>query len=91
MVPINTRRYLKPRLDADVLTADAIRPTEAEKYAMELISVLVGMLVFAVVGAICFKAIDKFANDRRLANLLKLLVVLICLGAILQRVLPLTY
>jgi hypothetical protein len=33
--PINTRRYLKPRLDADVLTADAIRPTEAEKYAME--------------------------------------------------------
>ena len=52
------------RLDADVLTADAIRPTEAEKYAMELISVLVGMLVFAVVGAICFKAIDKFATDR---------------------------
>jgi hypothetical protein len=38
-----------------------------------------------------FWAIDKFANDRRLANLLKLLVVLICLGAILQRVLPLTY
>ena len=35
-------------------------------------------------------AIDKLANDRRLANLLKLLVVLICLGAILQRVLPLT-
>jgi hypothetical protein len=47
-----------------VLTADAIRPTEAEKYAMELISVLVGMLVFGVVGAICFKAIDKFATDR---------------------------
>jgi hypothetical protein len=57
------RRDLKPRLDADVLTADAIRPTEAEN-AMELISVLVGMLVFAVVGAICFKAIDKFATDR---------------------------
>jgi hypothetical protein len=31
---------------------------------MELISVLVGMLVFAVVGAISFKAIDKFATDR---------------------------
>jgi hypothetical protein len=62
--PVNVRRDLKPRLDADVLTADAIRPTEAEKYAMELISVLVGMLVFAVVGAICFKAIDKFATDR---------------------------
>jgi hypothetical protein len=45
-----------------------------------LISVLIGVLVIVVVGAICFWAIDKFANDRRLANLLKLLVVLICLG-----------
>ena len=39
--------------------------------------------------AICFWAIDKFVNEARLANLLKLLVVLICLAAILQRVLPL--
>jgi hypothetical protein len=31
---------------------------------MELISVLIGMLVMAVIGAICFKAIDKFATDR---------------------------
>jgi uncharacterized membrane protein len=45
--------------------------------------------VIVVVGAICFWAIDKFANDHRLAQLLKLLVVLICLGAILQRMLPL--
>jgi uncharacterized membrane protein YvlD (DUF360 family) len=43
-----------------------------------------------VVGAICFWVIDKYATDRRLANLLKLLVVLICLGAILQRILPMT-
>ena len=35
------------------------------------------------------RAIDKFINEARLANLLKLLVVLICLAAILQRVLPL--
>jgi hypothetical protein len=55
----------------------------------EMISVLIGVLVIIVVGAICFWAIDRFATDRRLANLLKLLVVLICLGAILQRVLPL--
>jgi hypothetical protein len=40
-------------------------------------------------AAICFWAIEKFINDSRLANLLKLLVVLICAGAILQRVLPL--
>ena len=42
-----------------------------------------------VVGAICFWVIEKFVNDSRLANLLKILVVLICAGAILQRVLPL--
>jgi hypothetical protein len=51
---------------------------------MGLLLVLIGVLSIVVVWAI-----DKFANDRRLANLLKLLVVLICLGAILQRVLPL--
>jgi apolipoprotein N-acyltransferase len=55
-----------------------------------MISALIGVLIIVVVGAICFWAIDKFATDGRLANLLKLLVVLICLGAILQRVLPLT-
>jgi hypothetical protein len=54
-----------------------------------MIPVLIGVLIICVVGAICFWAIDRFANDGRLANLLKLLVVLICLAAILQRVLPL--
>jgi NhaP-type Na+/H+ or K+/H+ antiporter len=54
-----------------------------------MISILIGVLIIVVVGAICFWAIDRFATDRRLANLLKLLVVLVCLGAILQRVLPL--
>jgi NhaP-type Na+/H+ or K+/H+ antiporter len=54
-----------------------------------VISVLIGVLIIVVIGAICFWAIDKFARDARLANLLKLLVVLICLAAILQRVLPL--
>jgi len=54
-----------------------------------VLSVLVGVLIICVVGAICFWAIEKFVNDSRLANLLKLLVVLICVGAILQRVLPL--
>jgi len=54
-----------------------------------MISVLIGVLIIVVIGAICFWAIDKFAVDRRLSQLLKLLVVLICLAAILQRVLPL--
>jgi len=50
-----------------------------------IISVLIGILIVLVVGAICFWAIDKFATDSRLAKLLKLLVVLLCLGAIVQR------
>jgi NhaP-type Na+/H+ or K+/H+ antiporter len=54
-----------------------------------VISALIGVLIICVVGAICFWAIERFIRDRRLENLLKLLVVLICLGAILQRVLPL--
>jgi len=54
-----------------------------------MISALIGVLIIVVIGAICFWAIDKFARDRRLAQLLKLLVVLICLASILQRVLPL--
>ena len=58
---------------------------------MAIIPVLIGVLIVVVVGAICFWAIDKFANDRRLANLLKLLVVLVCLAAIVQRLLTLTY
>jgi hypothetical protein len=56
---------------------------------LAILSVLVGVLIICVVGAICFWAIEKFVNDSRLANLLKILVVLICVAAILQRVLPL--
>ena len=52
-----------------------------------MLSVLIGVLIICVVGAICFWAIEKFVRETRLANLLKLLVVLICLAAILQRVL----
>jgi len=57
----------------------------------KMISLLIGILIIVVVGAICFWAIDKFATDGRLANLLKLLVVLVCLGAIVQRLMVLTY
>jgi hypothetical protein len=58
---------------------------------MGAISVLIGILIIVVVGAICFWAIDRFAPERRLANLLKLLVVLVCLAAIVQRLLLLIY
>jgi hypothetical protein len=56
-----------------------------------IVSVLIGILIVLVVGAICFWAIDNFATDARLAKLLKLLVILVCLGAIVQRLLLLTY
>jgi hypothetical protein len=52
-----------------------------------MLFLLIGILIICVVGAICFVLIEKFVNDSRLANLLKLLVVLVCLAAILQRVL----
>jgi len=44
-----------------------------------------------VVGAICFWAIEKFATDAKLAKFIKLLVLLVCLGAIVQRLMALLY
>lgn len=54
-----------------------------------MLFLLIGILITLVVGAICFWLIDRFVRDGRLANLLKLLVALICLASILQRLLPL--
>jgi hypothetical protein len=53
-----------------------------------MLFLLLGILVTIVVGAICFYLIDRFVRDGRLGNLLKLLVVLLCLISILQRLLP---
>jgi hypothetical protein len=53
-----------------------------------MILVLIQILITVVVGAILFWLIDRFIRDRRLANLLKILVVLVCLASILQRLLP---
>jgi uncharacterized membrane protein YvlD (DUF360 family) len=54
-----------------------------------MLLVLIHVLITCVVGAILFWVIDKFVRDGRLGNLLKILVVLVCLAAILQRLLPL--
>jgi hypothetical protein len=54
-----------------------------------MLMALIYVLIICVVGAVLFWVIEKFVNDGRLVNLLKILVVLICLLAILQRVLPL--
>jgi uncharacterized membrane protein YvlD (DUF360 family) len=53
-----------------------------------MVLVLIHVLITVVVGAILFWVIDRFVRDRRLANLLKILVVLVCLASILQRLLP---
>jgi uncharacterized membrane protein YvlD (DUF360 family) len=52
------------------------------------ILVLIHILITVVVGAIVFWVIDKYVRDRRLANLLKILVVLVCVASILSRLLP---
>jgi uncharacterized membrane protein YvlD (DUF360 family) len=54
-----------------------------------MILVLVHVLITIVVAAIVFWVIDKYVRDRRLSNLLKILVILIALASILQGVLPL--
>jgi F0F1-type ATP synthase assembly protein I len=54
----------------------------------KMILVLIQILITVVIGAILFWLIDRFIRDRRLANLLKILVVLVCLASILQRLLP---
>jgi hypothetical protein len=43
------------------------------------------VLIILVVGAILFWIIHKFVWDLRLAILLKILVVLLCIAAILER------
>jgi hypothetical protein len=53
-----------------------------------MILVLIQILITIVIGAILFWLIDRFIRDGRLANLLKILVVLLCLASILQRLLP---
>ena len=54
-----------------------------------MISLVIGILITIVIGAILFWVIDRFCRERRLAQLLKLLVVLICLASIVSRLLPL--
>ena len=65
-----------------------VHEDQSKACGVVMILVLIHILIIVVVGAIVFWVIDKYARDRRLANLLKLLVILICLAAILQRLLP---
>ena len=53
-----------------------------------MLLLLINVLIIVVVGAIAFYLTDRFVRDARLGNLLKILVALICLAAIVQRILP---
>jgi hypothetical protein len=53
-----------------------------------MLLLLINVLIIVVIGALCFYLIDKFVRDGRLANLLKILVVLICAVQILRMLLP---
>jgi hypothetical protein len=53
-----------------------------------MLMLLINILIIVVIGALCFYLIDRFVRDGRLGNLLKILVALICIAAILQRLLP---
>ena len=53
-----------------------------------MLLLLINVLIIVVVGALCFYLIDRFVRDGRLGNLLKILVALMCLAAIVQRLLP---
>jgi hypothetical protein len=65
------------------------RPYDAgQEGEIAMLLLLINVLIIVVVGALCFYLIDKFVRDGRLANLLKILVALICILAILQRLLP---
>jgi hypothetical protein len=66
-----------------------LKTLAAKGIAMLTLSLLIGILITVVVGAILFWIIDRFAPEAKLAKLLKLLVVLICLGSIISRLYPL--
>jgi uncharacterized membrane protein YvlD (DUF360 family) len=53
-----------------------------------MLLVVINILIICVVGAVLFWLIEKFVRDGRLANLLKILVVLVCLAAVLRHLLP---
>lgn len=58
---------------------------------VSVLSVVIAILSIVVVGAIGFWAVERFVTDRWLATLLKVLVVLVCLGAIVHRLPALTF
>ena len=53
-----------------------------------MLTLIIGILIIVVIGAILFWVIERFCPDQRLGYILRPLVVLACLGAIVALVLP---
>lgn len=53
-----------------------------------MLILIINVAIIVVIGVICFSLIDWFVRGKQLGNLLKVLVALICLAAVVQRVLP---
>jgi len=53
-----------------------------------MLLLLINFLIIILIGAFGFFLLDRFAGRGRLQILLKILVVLLCLVAILERLLP---
>jgi hypothetical protein len=52
-----------------------------------MLPVLINVVTIVVIGVICFSLINWFVGGKPLGNLLKIIVALICLAAIVQRLL----
>ena len=53
-----------------------------------MLILIINVAIIVVIGVICFSLIDWFVRGKQLGNLLKVLVALLCLAAVVQRVLP---
>jgi hypothetical protein len=53
-----------------------------------MLILIINVAIIVVIGVICFSLIDWFVRGKQLGNFLKVLVALICLAAVVQRVLP---
>ena len=52
-----------------------------------MLILIINVAIIVVIGVICFSLIDWFVREKQLGNLLKVLVALICLAAVVQRLL----
>ena len=52
-----------------------------------MLVLIINVLIIGVIGVLCFALIDWFIRGKKIGNLLKILVALICLATMVERVL----